>query len=36
MSMPVEPPARRPGLKVYGLIIVVVCCLPGLLLGSLL
>lgn len=33
MSMPVEQPvARRPSLLVYGLMIVIACCLPALLL----
>lgn len=33
MSMPVEQPgARRPSLMVYGLMIVIACCLPALLL----
>lgn len=36
MSMPVEQPAaRRPSLLVYGLLIVVACCLPALLLAGL-
>jgi hypothetical protein len=35
MSMPVEQPAaRRPSLMVYGLLIVIACCLPALLLVS--
>lgn len=33
MSMPAEQPgARRPSLMVYGLMIVIACCLPALLL----
>lgn len=33
MSMPAqEPEARRPSLMVYGLMIVIACCLPALLL----
>jgi hypothetical protein len=33
MSMPVEQPgASRPSLLVYGLMIVIACCLPALLL----
>jgi hypothetical protein len=33
MSMPAEPPgARRPSLMVYGLMILIACCLPALLL----
>ena len=33
MSMPVEQPQpRRPSLMVYGLMIVIACCLPALLL----
>lgn len=36
MLTPAEPTARRPSLMVYGLMIVVACCLPALLLGSLL
>lgn len=33
MSMPAEQPgARRPSLLVYGLMIVIACCLPALLL----
>ena len=33
MSMPVQEPAtRRPSLLVYGLMIVIACCLPALLL----
>jgi hypothetical protein len=36
MSMPAEQPvARRPSLLVYGLLIVVACCLPALLLAGL-
>lgn len=35
MSMPVEPETRRPSLLVYGLLIVVACCLPALLLAGL-
>jgi hypothetical protein len=36
MSMPVQEPAtRRPSLLVYGLMIVIACCLPALLLVSL-
>ena len=35
MSMPVEQPgARRPSLMVYGLMIVIACCLQALLLVS--
>ena len=35
MSMPVQQPGtRRPSLMVYGLLIVVACCLPPLLLVS--
>ena len=35
MPMPVQPPAaRRPSLMVYGLLIVVACCLPALLLAG--
>jgi hypothetical protein len=35
MSMPVEQPAtRRPSLMVYGLMIVIACCLPALLLAG--
>jgi hypothetical protein len=32
MSMPVQPGTRRPSLMVYGLMIVIACCLPALLL----
>lgn len=33
MTMPVEhPQPRRPSLMVYGLMIVIACCLPALLL----
>jgi hypothetical protein len=36
MSIPVEQPAtRRPSLMVYGLMIVIACCLPALLLAGL-
>ena len=36
MSMPVEQPQpRRPSLMVYGLLIVIACCLPALLLAGL-
>lgn len=36
MSMQAEQPAaRRPSLLVYGLMIVVACCLPALLLAGL-
>ena len=36
MSMPVEQPAaRRPSLLVYGVLIIVACCLPALLLAGL-
>lgn len=36
MSMPVQESAtRRPSLLVYGLMIVIACCLPALLLVSL-
>lgn len=36
MSMPVpQPEPRRPSLLVYGLVIVVACCLPALLLAGL-
>jgi len=36
MSMPAEPPhTRRPSLMVYGVVIVVACCLPALLLAGL-
>jgi hypothetical protein len=36
MSMPApQPQARRPSLLVYGLLIVVACCLPALLLAGL-
>ena len=35
MSMPVEQPhTRRPSLMIYGLMIVIACCLPALLLAS--
>jgi len=35
MSMPAEQPgADRPSLMVYGLMIVIACCLPALLLVS--
>lgn len=36
MSMQAEPPvaARRPSLLVYGLLIVVACCLPAMLLAG--
>lgn len=35
MSMPVEQSAtRRPSLMVYGLMIVIACCLPALLLAG--
>jgi len=35
MSMPAQQPgARRPSLMVYGLMIVIACCLPALLLVS--
>lgn len=29
-----QPEARRPSLMVYGLMIVIACCLPALLLAS--
>jgi len=33
MSMPAEQPGtRRPSLMIYGLMIVIACCLPALLL----
>ena len=36
MSMPAQQPeARRPSLMVYGLMIVVACCLPAMLLAGL-
>ncbi len=36
MTMPVEhPQPRRPSLMVYGLMIVIACCLPALLLVGL-
>lgn len=36
MSMPApHPETRRPSLLVYGLVIVVACCLPALLLAGL-
>ncbi|MBB4083822.1 hypothetical protein GGR12_002710 [Brevundimonas lenta] len=36
MSMPAQQPeARRPSLLVYGLLIVVACCMPALLLAGL-
>ncbi|MGV9007973.1 MAG: hypothetical protein ACOH1H_14685 [Brevundimonas sp.] len=36
MSMPAQQPeVRRPGLLVYGLLMIVACCLPALLLTSL-
>jgi hypothetical protein len=35
MSMPVEQPGRRPSLMVYGLLIVIACCLPAVLLAGL-
>lgn len=36
MSIPApQPQARRPSLLVYGLMIVVACCLPALLLAGL-
>jgi hypothetical protein len=36
MSMPVpQPQTRRPSLMVYGVLIVVACCLPALLLAGL-
>jgi hypothetical protein len=36
MSMPVQQPqTRRPSLMVYGVLIVVACCLPALLLAGL-
>ena len=36
MPMPAEQPvARRPGLMIYGLMIVIACCLPALLLAGL-
>ncbi len=36
MSMPAEQPrSRRPSLMVYGLLIVIACCLPALLLSGL-
>jgi hypothetical protein len=37
MSMPAEQPvaARRPSLMVYGVMIIVACCLPALLLAGL-
>ncbi len=35
MSMPAEQPQTgRPSLMVYGLMIVIACCLPALLLAS--
>ena len=34
MQLP-QPAARRPSLLVYGLLIVVACCLPALLLAGL-
>lgn len=37
MPMPVEQPvARRPGILVYGVMLVVACCVPALLLSSVL
>ena len=36
MSMPAEQPhPRRPSLMVYGLLIIIACCLPALLLAGL-
>ena len=36
MPMPAQPPvARRPSLMIYGLMIVIACCLPALLLAGL-
>ena len=36
MSMPVpQPQTRRPSLMIYGVLIVVACCLPALLLAGL-
>ncbi len=36
MPMPVESPAaRRPSLMVYGLVIIIACCMPALLLAGL-
>jgi hypothetical protein len=36
MSMPAQQPeARRPSLLVYGLMIVIACCLPAMLLAGL-
>ena len=36
MSMPAaQPESRRPSLMVYGLLIVIACCLPALLLAGL-
>ncbi len=38
MTVPITPasaPAARPGLLVYGLLMIVACCLPALLLTSL-
>lgn len=36
MSMPAhQPQARRPSLMVYGLLIVIACCLPALLIAGL-
>jgi len=32
MPLPVEQSSRRPSLLVYGLLVVVACCLPALLL----
>tara|TARA_R110002167_G_scaffold26492_8_gene91245 strand:+ start:182 stop:301 length:120 start_codon:yes stop_codon:yes gene_type:complete len=37
MDIPITPrtaPAERPGLLVYGLLMVVACCLPALLVAS--
>lgn len=36
MSMPAhQPQTRRPSLMVYGLLIVIACCLPALLIAGL-
>lgn len=35
MSTPVEPQARQPSLMMYGVLILIACCVPALLAMSL-
>lgn len=35
MPLPVEPQTRQPGLMIYGVLILIACCLPALLAMSL-